>query len=329
MTLQAGISMIGVYRPERIVSNAELAPGLNVDNEWIIRRTGVAERRFAGDHETVTSMAAAAADAALRAAEMRAGSVDVVMLATSTELTQTPAAAPAVAAELGCDRPAAFDISAGCSGYSHGIGQAAALINSGQADTILVIGSEKLSNNIVLTQASVGPIFGDGAGAALVTRVDTGHIRRTVWGSSGAYAGLIRQEPTWDEFRADPTLVRPSLQMDGTSVFRWATATVPGLVREIAEAGEVALSEVEVFIPHQANQRIIDSVVRELGWENQSVAIADDVRRSGNTSAAALPLAIDDLVTSARAKPGQLALQVSFGAGLSYAGQVFGLPPVA
>lgn len=329
MTLQAGISMIGVYRPDRIVSNAELAPGLNVNDEWIIRRTGITERRFAGPHETVTTMATKAADAALSAAEMRAELVDMVILATSTQLTQTPACAPAVAAELGCRHPAAFDISAGCSGYAHGIGQAAALINAGQADTILVIGSEKLSNNIDLEEPSVAPIFGDGAGAAIVTRVDSGHIRRTVWGSTGEHADLIRQEPTWEEFRADPTLVAPSLRMDGTAVFRWATATVPSLVRRIAEAGEIALSEVEVFIPHQANQRIIDSVVRELGWENQSVAIADDVRRSGNTSAAALPLAIDDLVNSARAKPGQLALQVSFGAGLSYAGQVFGLPKVA
>lgn len=117
--------------------------------------------------------------------------------------------------------------------------------------------------------------------------------------------------------------------MEGTEVFRWATTAVPKIVSEIAEAGGIALSDIEVFVPHQANLRIIDGVARKLGWTDESVVVADDVRRAGNTSAAALPLAIADLISSGRAKPGQLALQVSFGAGLSYAGQVFDLPKVA
>ncbi|MEV0297230.1 beta-ketoacyl-ACP synthase 3 [Nocardia sp. NPDC050710] len=328
--LSAGMLTIGTYRPDRIVSNSELAPELGVDEDWILTRTGITERRFAGGHETVISMAIQAAQSALAAADMSARQVDVVMLATSTHLNQTPAAAPIIAAALGCDRPAAFDISAGCSGYAHGIGQATALINSGQADTILVIGAEKLSHVIDLRERSVAPIFGDGAGAALITRTESGHIRRTVWGSHGEQSHLIRQEPTWEQQRANPVdTPTPFLKMEGTEVFRWATAAVPKIVSEIAAAGGISLSDVEVFVPHQANLRIIDGVARKLGWQDDSVVIADDVRRAGNTSAAALPLAIDDLVSSGRAKPGQLALQVSFGAGLSYAGQVFDLPQVA
>ncbi|AXK89740.1 beta-ketoacyl-ACP synthase 3 [Nocardia farcinica] len=327
---RAGMLMIGSYRPHRVISNSDLAPHLGVDDEWIRTRTGITERRFAGPEETVVTMAVRAADSALTAAGVAATEVDVLMLATSTHLNQTPAAAPIVAAELGCSGPAAFDISAGCSGLAHGVGQAAALINAGQADTVLVIGSEKLSHVVDPHERAVAPIFGDGAGAVLIGRTESGHIRKTVWGSDGRQARLIRQEPTWEQQRAAPAdTPTPMLRMEGTEVFRWATAAVPQIVEEIAAAGGVGLDEIEVFIPHQANLRIIDGVVRKLGWRDDSVVVADDVRRAGNTSAAALPLAIDDLISSGRAKPGQLALQVSFGAGLSYAGQVFELPRVA
>ncbi|MCX4097070.1 beta-ketoacyl-ACP synthase 3 [Nocardia sp. alder85J] len=329
MPEHAGISMIGSYRPERVVTNEEIAPELGVDEDWIITRTGIRERRFAGKHETVLSMATVAAHAALKAADMDAREIDVVILATSTLLFQTPSGAAIVAAELGCHRPAAFDISAGCSGYAHGIGQAAALVNAGQAENVLVIGSEKLSNNVEPGDRSVLPIFGDGAGAAIVTRTTGGQIHRTVWGSVGEYSDMIRQEPSWEQFRAEPEGPVPYLRMNGTEVFRWATSVVPDIVTEIAAAAGVGLDEIEVFVPHQANLRIIDAVSRRLGWHGGSVVVADDVRRAGNTSAAALPLAIEDLVASGRATPGQLALQVSFGAGLSYAGQVFEMPPVA
>ncbi|WP_239476834.1 beta-ketoacyl-ACP synthase 3 [Nocardia arizonensis] len=325
------MSTIGTYRPDRIVSNSELISDLGVDEEWILTRTGISERRFADSHETVISMAIAAAESALAAAKTPARNVDAVILATSTYTDQTPAAAPTVAAALGCDRPAAFDLSAGCSGYAHGIGQATALVNADQADTVLVIGSEKLSQFLDMTERAVAPIFGDGAGAALITRTaEAGGIRKTVWGSDGGNARLIRQQTPWEELCEAPTRVGlPVIHMEGTEVFRWATTTVPKIVSEIAAAAGIPLTDVEVFVPHQANLRIIDGVARKLGWNNESVVVADDVRHAGNTSAAALPLAIDDLVKSGRAKPGQLALQVSFGAGLSYAGQVFDLPKVA
>ncbi|WP_281032407.1 beta-ketoacyl-ACP synthase III [Nocardia higoensis] len=322
--------MIGSYRPHRIISNSELADRLGVDEEWIRTRTGISERRFAGPEETVISMSVHAADSALSAAGISAREIDVVLLATSTHMNQTPAAAPIIASELGCAGPAAFDISAGCSGLAHGVGQATALINSGQAGNVLVIGAEKLSHVVDPDDRGVAPIFGDGAGAVLIGPTENGHIRRTVWGSDGSHARLIRQEPTWEALRVAPTTTAtPMLRMEGTEVFRWATGAVPQIVEQIAIAGEIGLDEVEVFIPHQANLRIIDSVVRKLGWRDESVVVADDVRHTGNTSAAALPLAIDDLISSGRAKPGQLALQVSFGAGLSYAGQVFELPRVA
>ncbi|MFG1797820.1 beta-ketoacyl-ACP synthase 3 [Nocardia sp. NPDC049149] len=330
MAHQASITMIGSYRPDRIVSNAELAPELGVDETWITTRTGIVERRFARPDESVTSMAVEAAQSTLSAAKVAAARVDVVIVATSTHMLQTPASAPMVAAALGCAAPAAFDISAGCSGYAHAIGQAAALIDAEQADTVLVIGSEKLSNNIDLTERTVAPIFGDGAGAALITRTETGNIRKTVWGSLGERAELIRQEPDWDTLRKYPDAPGGGyLRMEGTEVFRWATSEVPKVVVQIADAGGVSLADIEVFVPHQANTRIIDNIARQLGWQNNSVVVADDVRRAGNTSAAALPLAIHDLISSGRAQPGQLALQVSFGAGLSWAGQVFDLPPVA
>ncbi|WP_026344090.1 beta-ketoacyl-ACP synthase 3 [Nocardia sp. BMG111209] len=327
---QAGISMIGSYRPERVVTTEELASELGVEEDWIITRTGILERRFANSRETVTYMATAAAHSALKAVDMDAREIDVVILTTSTFLAQTPAGAAIVAAELGCHRPGAFDISAGCAGYAHGIGQAAALVNSGQAENVLVIGSEKMSNNVEPGDRSVLPIFGDGAGAAIVNSSSAGHIRRTVWGSLGEYSDMIRQETSWEQFRANPDRnSQPYVKMNGTEVFRWATTAVPGIVAEVAAAAGVTLDDIEVFVPHQANARIIDAVARRLGWDDGSVVVADDVRRAGNTSAAALPLAIEDLVMSGRAEPGQLTLQVSFGAGLSYAGQVFELPPVA
>ncbi|WP_369374598.1 beta-ketoacyl-ACP synthase III [Promicromonospora sp. Populi] len=319
------ILAIGAERGELVVTNDDIAGPIDSSDEWIRQRTGIITRRRAGADKDVLDLAEAASNKALEAAGLTGADIDAIILSTITHMHMTPSGAAMLADRIGATPAAAYDVSAACAGYAYGIGQADALVRSGLARHVLVIGAEKLSEIIDPTDRSISFLLGDGAGAAIVGPSDTPGIGPTVWGSDGSKATAIRQTHSWTELRADPSLGWPTLRQDGPTVFKWASFQMaPVAEKAMAEAG-VTAQDIQVFIPHQANMRIIDQMKKQLGLPD-TVVIARDIAETGNTSAASIPLAADRLLSEGQAKSGDLALQIGFGAGLVYAAQVVVLP---
>lgn len=319
------ILAIGAERGELVVTNDDIAGPIDSSDEWIRQRTGIVTRRRAGADKDVLDLSEAAARKALAAAGLTGADIDAVIISTITHMHMTPSAAAILAERIGATPAAAYDVSAACAGYAYGIGQADALVRAGLARHVLVIGAEKLSEIIDPTDRSISFLLGDGAGAAIVGPSDTPGIGPTVWGSDGAKATAIRQTHSWTELREDPSLGWPTLRQDGPTVFKWASFQMaPVAEKAMAEAG-VTAEDIQVFIPHQANMRIIDQMKKQLGLP-ESVVIARDIAETGNTSAASIPLAAERLLAEGQAKSGDLALQIGFGAGLVYAAQVVVLP---
>lgn len=319
------ILAIGGERGERVVTNDDIAGPIDSSDEWIRQRTGIITRRRAGADKDVLDLSEAAANKALEAAGLTGADIDAIILSTITHMHMTPSGAAILAERIGATPAAAYDVSAACAGYAYGIGQADALVRSGLARHVLVIGAEKLSEIIDPTDRSISFLLGDGAGAAIVGPSDTPGIGPTVWGSDGAKATAIRQTHSWTELREDPSLGWPTLRQDGPTVFKWASFQMaPVAEKAMAEAG-VTAEDIQVFIPHQANMRIIDQMKKQLGLPD-TVVIARDIAETGNTSAASIPLAAERLLAEGQARSGDLALQIGFGAGLVYAAQVVVLP---
>ncbi|MFD7022534.1 beta-ketoacyl-ACP synthase III [Promicromonospora sukumoe] len=319
------ILAIGAERGELVVTNDDIAGPIDSSDEWIRQRTGIVTRRRAAEGTDMLDLAEAASKKALDAAGLVGADIDAIILSTITHMHMTPSAAAILADRLGATPAAAYDVSAACAGYAYGIGQADALVRSGLARHVLVIGAEKLSEIIDPTDRSISFLLGDGAGAAIVGPSDTPGIGPTVWGSDGSKATAIRQTHSWTELREDPELGWPTLRQDGQTVFKWASFQMaPIAEKAMAEAG-VTAQDIKVFIPHQANMRIIDQMKKQLGLPD-TVVIARDIAETGNTSAASIPLAADRLLSEGQAQSGDLALQIGFGAGLVYAAQVVVLP---
>ncbi|MFD6448636.1 beta-ketoacyl-ACP synthase III [Promicromonospora sp. NPDC060204] len=319
------ILAIGAERGELVVTNDDIAGPIDSSDEWIRQRTGIVTRRRAGADKDVLDLAEAAAKKALESAGLVGADIDAIILSTITHMHMTPSGAAILAERIGATPAAAYDVSAACAGYAYGIGQADALVRAGLARHVLVIGAEKLSEIIDPTDRSISFLLGDGAGAAIVGPSDTPGIGPTVWGSDGSKADVIRQTHSWTEWREDPSLGWPTLRQDGQPVFKWASFQMaPVAEKAMAEAG-VTAEDIQVFIPHQANMRIIDQMKKQLGLPD-SVVIARDIAETGNTSAASIPLAAERLLSEGQAKSGDLALQIGFGAGLVYAAQVVVLP---
>jgi 3-oxoacyl-[acyl-carrier-protein] synthase-3 len=321
----ARITGVGAYRPERVVTNAEICEYIDSSDEWIRERSGIVTRRFAAKDETVVDMAEAAARDALAAAGLTGADVDVVLVATVTHLLQTPAAAPLVAHRIDATPAAAFDISAACAGFCHGVSLANDMVRAGTARHVLVIGVEKLSDITDPRDRGSAFIFGDGAGAVVVSTSDEAGIGPTVWGSDGGQWDVITQNQPWDRLREDDDLEWPTLRMAGQSVFRWAVWQMAPVARKAIEAAGITPDDLDAFIPHQANVRIIDAMVKQLGLPAH-VPVARDIAETGNTSAASVPLAMHRMLVDGDAPSGGLALLIGFGAGLAYAAQVVRLP---
>ena len=315
---------IGAERGANVVTNDDIAGPIDSSDEWIRQRTGIITRRRADADTTVIDLAEAAANQALKAAGLVGADIDAVILSTVTYFHQTPSAAAILADRLGATA-AAYDMSAACAGYSYGIGQADALVRSGAARNVLVIGAEKMSDFIDPTDRSISFLLGDGAGAAIVGASDFPGIGPTIWGSDGSRAQTIRQTHSWSDLRENPALGWPTLRQEGQPVFKWASFQMPKVAQEALDAAGVTAEQLQVFIPHQANMRIIDQFAKQLKLPD-SVVIARDIAETGNTSAASIPLAAERLLREGAAKSGDLALQIGFGAGLVYAAQVVVLP---
>ncbi|MFI6424252.1 beta-ketoacyl-ACP synthase III [Promicromonospora sp. NPDC050880] len=319
------ILAIGAERGELVVTNDDIAGPIDSSDEWIRQRTGIITRRRAGADRDMLDLAEAASRKALDAAGLTGADIDAIIVSTITHMHMTPSAAAVLADRIGATPAAAYDVSAACAGYAYGIGQADALVRAGLARNVLVIGAEKLSEIIDPTDRSISFLLGDGAGAAIVGPSDTPGIGPTVWGSDGSKATAIRQTHSWTELREDPSLGWPTLRQDGQTVFKWASFQMaPVAEKAMAEAG-VTAQDIQVFIPHQANMRIIDQMKKQLGLPD-TVVVARDIAETGNTSAASIPLAAERLLAEGQARSGDLALQIGFGAGLVYAAQVVVLP---
>lgn len=314
---------IGGVRGENVVTNDDIAGPINSSDEWIRQRTGIVTRRRAGADTSLLDLAEGAARAALDAAGIEPSQIDTVILSTVTYFEQTPAAAAVLADRLGAMPAAAFDISAACAGYCYGIAQADALVRSGQATHVLVIGVEKMSDFIDPTDRSISFLLGDGAGAAVVGPSDFPGIGPTVWGSAGN-GTAISQTHSWLDLKKGDTSF-PTLRQDGQSVFKWAVWQMAVVAQKAMDAAGVTPDQIDVFVPHQANMRIIDQMIKQLKLP-EHVVVGRDIAETGNTSAASIPLATERLLREGAAKSGDVCLQIGFGAGLVYAAQVVVLP---
>jgi 3-oxoacyl-[acyl-carrier-protein] synthase-3 len=310
----AALLGLGAHRPARRDDNTAIAVRIGSSDEWIRTRSGIAERGVAAADESVVDMAANAGGKALAAAGVDPADVGLVLLATCSMPGPLPGGSPAVAARLGASRAGASDIGAGCAGFTYALALAADAVRAGSADTVLVVGAEKLLPMVDQDDRGTAFLFGDGAGAAVVGAADPDGIGPVVWLHDGTGADLLR---------IDGTPLR--LSMEGRAIYRWATTALPDVAREACERAGVTPAELAAFVPHQANLRITESLVRSLGLP-PTVAISRDVVDSGNTSAASVPLALARLVERGEVRRGDPVLLLGFGAGLTAAGQVVRCP---
>ncbi len=308
---------IGSHRPEKIVTNDDLSKLMDTNDEWIRSRVGIAERRFGGPDDTVASMGAAAGARALQDAGLTGADIDTVVVATCTQDTQVPHAATQIAAALGITAPGSFDVNAACAGFCYALAVADHAIRGGSATNVLVVGSEKLTAWTDPVDRATAIIFGDGAGAAVVAPSTEPGIGPVAWGSDEQQTRAIRIE------HRDGTFIQ-----EGQAVFRWATTAIAPVAARAAEQAGVSLADVDILVTHQANLRIVEAIAKKLvaAGARPEMRVARDIITSGNTSSASIPLALDRMRQEGTAHSGDLVLAVGFGAGLTYAGQVFRCP---
>jgi 3-oxoacyl-[acyl-carrier-protein] synthase III len=308
------IAALGHYQPARIMTNDELAGLVDTNDEWIRQRTGIATRRIA-DTESVADLATAAASKALAAAGLHPEDIGMIVVATCSAIDRCPSTAAQVAGRLGIPSAVAYDLNNGCAGFCTALAGADHAVRAGAARHALVIGAEKMSDLADWTDRSTCILLGDGAGAAVVSAADTDGIGPVLWGSDPTKGSAVRLVDDW----------HPKFGQDGQTVFRWATTELPRLARQACEKAGFDLADLAGVVTHQANLRIIESLVRQLHLPERTV-IAHDVVESGNTSAASIPLALSKLVERREIPAGAPVLLFSFGGGLSWAGQVVSCP---
>jgi len=319
------IEGIGSFRPARSVGNDEIRESIDSSDEWIVARSGIRTRGFASAGESLIAMAEAAGAAAMADAGVTADQVDGVIVATMSHRLGTPSAAAQVGARLGLPAPAALDVGAACSGFCYGTELASGLVRTGSAGRVLLIGAERMTDIVDAADRSTAFLFGDGAGAAVIGACDTPGIGPVVWGSDGTRSDFIRMSHEGAKAGQQEHGPAPSLRMQGPAVYRWAISELTDIATRAVKNAGIGVADVDVFVPHQANLRIVEALAGSLGVREDTV-IARDVAQSGNTSAASVPLALDRLRADGLTRPGDLALLVGFGAGLAYAAQVVRLP---
>ena len=314
----------GAARGDRLVGNDELIEAVDSSDEWIQQRTGIITRNRASDGVLAVDLATEAAQEAIEKSGVSPEQIDLVIVATSSNVRQTPSMAAVVADRVGANPAAAYDENAACAGFSYGVTQADALIRSGAAHYALVIGAEKLSDVVDPTDRSISFLLGDGAGAVVIGPSDFPGIAAPVWGSDGSKADAVSMDATLIDYR-EGRAAWPTLRQDGQAVFRWAVWEMAKVAKQALEVAGITADDLAAFIPHQANMRIVDEFAKQLKLPS-TVMIARDVANTGNTSAASIPLATHRLLAEHPELSGGLALQIGFGAGLVFGAQVVVLP---
>ena len=318
------IYALGAARGNQVVTNDEIAGPIDSSDEWIRQRTGVATRTRAAEDQSMMDLAVAASKEAIAKSGVDPNEIGAVILATISFPYQTPSGASLLSELVGAHDAAAYDISAACAGYCYGIAQADALVRSGLCKYVLVVGAEKLSDFISPTDRTISFLLGDGAGAAIVGASDHPGISKTIWGADGSSWDKVGMTGSILDFR-DGKTPWPTLTQEGQTVFRWAVWEMSKVAKEALDAAGIEASDLSALVMHQANLRIIDEFAKQMKLPD-SVVIAKDIVETGNTSAASVPLAMHRILEEKKVASGGYALQIGFGAGLTFAAQVVELP---
>lgn len=320
--MYAAFRSIGAYVPTKILTNAELEVMVDTSDEWITKRTGIKERHIAAENETTSDMGVKAAALALERSGIAKNEIDMLVCATiSPDYFCMPSTATIIATKLGLEKVTAFDVSAACTGFVYALSVAKAFIESGMKKNVLIVGAERLSTITDYTDRGTCILFGDGAGAAVISATENQSeaIIDIHTGSDGAYADLL-MTPNGGSGSVHDALDREAagcfMQMKGNETFKVAVRTLTNDVVEILEQNSIASSAIKHFVPHQANYRIIKAVGDALNLADEQVVLT--VEKYGNTSGASIPMAINDIYEAGRLQEGDLMLLDAFGGGLTW-----------
>jgi 3-oxoacyl-[acyl-carrier-protein] synthase-3 len=322
--LRAAIAGTGSYVPARVLTNAELETLVDTSNEWIVERTGILQRRIAAENESTSSMAIEAARRACQNAAFNPQDLDLIIVATCTADYPLPATACLVQDALGARRAGAFDLEAACSGFLYATSLASAAIGSGQHRNVLVVGAETLSRIVDYKDRGTCILFGDGAGAALFRpNVEGAGVLHCKLGADGGQAQMLRVPAGGTKLPPSAETVAQRLhylQIEGRKVFRFATTVFIELVEEAMRACNLAKEDVSLIVPHQVNERIIEAAIKKLDLPPEKFFV--NIQKYGNTSAASVPIALDEARRQGRLRRGDVAILLAFGAGLTWGSAV-------
>lgn len=316
-----GIIGIGSYLPKKVLTNHDLEKIVDTSDKWIVERTGIESRRIADDSEATSDLSTIAAERALEDSNIKAEDIDLIILATLTGDYTFPATACIVQKNIGATNAAAFDINAGCSGFIYGMTMAEGFIRSAMYKNILVIGAETLSRVINWEDRNTSVLFGDGAGACVVSRCEEGSgILASHMGSDGTNGEVLMQKAGGSRLPASIDTVEKklhSIDMNGKEVFKFAVRVMEKASKHILEKAKLEIEDIDLLVPHQANMRIIDAASKKLNLEKEKIFV--NLNKYGNMSAASVPVALDEAIKENRLKKGDNLLLVAFGAGLTWA----------
>jgi 3-oxoacyl-[acyl-carrier-protein] synthase-3 len=316
------ISGTGCYLPERRLTNFDLEKMVDTSHEWIVQRTGIRERRIADASQSTSDLALQAARVAIEQAELKPEDLGAIILCSVTPDTYMPAGAVYLQRALGLTRTAAFDLSAACTGFIYGVAVGSALVRSADYRHVLVVGAETLSRVVDFTDRNTCILFGDGAGAAVLSRAPDGTRSRIVdsyLSADGSGASLIEMPGGGSRMPASHETVEGKqhyLRMQGKEVFKFATKSMVELIETALERNRLAAGDINLVIPHQVNYRIIEAALRKIQIPEERMFL--NLEKYGNTSAASVPIAFHEAVSQGRVRRGDLVLLVAFGAGLTW-----------
>jgi len=308
-----GITGLGVYVPERVFTNKDLEQYVDTTDEWIVERTGIRERRFATKEQALTDIAAPAAVAAMSNAGVDAASIDLIVVATVTPDMMFPTSSALLADSLGMPDAAAYDLLAGCTGFMYAVAQAYSMVSAGLSKRALVVGGDVLSKILDWTDRSTLVLFGDGAGAVVVEPVDGGGFLGFELGADGGGGKNLWLPGSGSRHFDDADKL---VKMNGREVFKFATRVMVSSAQKVLDECGLTVDDVDVYVPHQANKRIIDHAAGKLGIPEEKVVV--NVDRYGNTSSGSIPLALADAAADGRLREGELVLMTGMGAGLTW-----------
>jgi 3-oxoacyl-[acyl-carrier-protein] synthase-3 len=312
---RVSITGLGVYVPERVLTNDELSTIVDTTDEWIMERTGIRERRIAAPEQALTDLALPAARAALDDAGMEPEQIDLLLCATVTPDMMFPTSSALLADELGSRNAAAYDLLAGCTGFVYGLAQAYAMVAAGLAERALVVGGDILSRILDWTDRSTLVLFGDGAGAVVLEKAGSGGFLGFELGADGGGGIHLSLPGSGSRLLNDPS-ANGFVHMNGREVYKFATRVLVSSARDLLEECGVSVEDVDVYVPHQANVRIMAHAQRKLGIPRERMVV--NVDRFGNTSSGSIPLALADARAEGQLKKGDLVLMTGMGAGLTW-----------